>query len=191
MLFRSAGGRTTPRGFIRTEEDKNANAGARRQKIWAPRRRTECWSWSVGVSAHYLHLSKRMIATTHGHAWRRSCHVSFTRSGRGFFPPKTPPLPLGFPRARPFLIKGGPRQPRKGGRARTWTTGSDRRDKSRTLQVEQAHGFILGLEAEKRGDLPRAGSAHLLPLAATLPGLSPRTQLVAHHHDDIYPDMQE
>ena len=36
----SAGGRTTPRGLIRSEEDKNANTGARRQKTWAPRRRT-------------------------------------------------------------------------------------------------------------------------------------------------------
>ena len=51
------GGRTTPEAFVRTEEDKNANAGARRQKTWAPRRRTEPRSWSVGVSAHYLHLS--------------------------------------------------------------------------------------------------------------------------------------
>ena len=60
------------------------------------------------------------------------------------------------------------------------------------LQAEQAHGFILGLEVEKRGDLHRAGSARLLPLAAaTLPGSWPRTQLVAHHHDDIYPNMQE
>ena len=83
-----AGDRATPGGLIRTEEDKNANADARRQKTWAPRRRTRFWSWSVGVSAHYLHLSKRMIATTHGPAWRRSGHVSSTRSGRGFFPPK-------------------------------------------------------------------------------------------------------
>ena len=30
---------------------------ARRQKTWAPRRRTGPLSWSVGVSAHYLHLS--------------------------------------------------------------------------------------------------------------------------------------
>ena len=88
------GGRTTPGGLIRTEEDKNANAGARRQKTWAPRRRTGSWSSSVGVSAHYLHLSYRMIATTHGPAWRRSGHVSFMCSGRGVFPPKTPPLPL-------------------------------------------------------------------------------------------------
>ena len=50
-----AGGRTAPGGLTRIEEDKNANAGARRQKTWAPRRRTG--SWSVGVSAHYLHLS--------------------------------------------------------------------------------------------------------------------------------------
>ena len=40
--------------------------------------------------------------------------------GRGFFPPKTPPLPLGCPRAPPSPIKGGPRQPRK-------EDGSDRR----------------------------------------------------------------
>ena len=33
-----AGGRTTPGGFVRTEEDKNANTGARRQKTWAPRK---------------------------------------------------------------------------------------------------------------------------------------------------------
>ena len=52
-----AGGRTTPEGLARTEEDNNANAGARRQKTWAPRRRTGPRSWSVGVSAHYLHLS--------------------------------------------------------------------------------------------------------------------------------------
>ena len=52
-----AGGRTTPGGFVRTEEDKNADMGARRQKTWAPRRRTGPWSWSVGVSAHYIHLS--------------------------------------------------------------------------------------------------------------------------------------
>ena len=51
-----AGGRTTPGGFIRTEEDKNTDVGARRQKTWAPRRRTKSGSWSVGVSAHYLHL---------------------------------------------------------------------------------------------------------------------------------------
>ena len=111
--------------------------------------------------------------------------------GEGFLPATTPPLPLGCPWAPPFPIKGGPRQPRKGGWARIWTTGSDRRDKSRTLQVEQAHGFRLGLEAEKRGDLSRAESAHLLPLAATLPGPWPRTQLVARHLDDIYLDMQE
>ena len=59
------------------------------------------------------------------------------------------------------------------------------------FQVEQAHGFRLGIEAEKRGDLPRVGSARRLPLAATLSGPSPRTQLVTRHHDDIYPDMQE
>ena len=47
-----AGGRTTPGGFVRTEDDKNANAGARRQKTWAPRRRTGPRSWSVGVSTH-------------------------------------------------------------------------------------------------------------------------------------------
>ena len=51
--------------------------------------------------------------------------------------------------------------------------------------------FSLGLEVGERGDLPRAGSARLLPLAATLPGPSPRTPLVTHHHDDIYSDMQE
>ena len=51
------GGRTTPGGFVRIEEDKNASVSARRQKTWAPRRRTGSWSWSVGVSAHYLHLS--------------------------------------------------------------------------------------------------------------------------------------
>ena len=50
-------GMTTPGGFICTEEDKNADVGARRQKTWAPRRRTESRSWSVEVSAHYLHLS--------------------------------------------------------------------------------------------------------------------------------------
>ena len=52
-----AGGRTSPGGLIRTKEDKNANVGARRQKTWDLRRRTGSWSWSVGVSAHYLHLS--------------------------------------------------------------------------------------------------------------------------------------
>ena len=37
---------------FRTEEDKNANMGTRRQKTWAPRRRTKPRSWSVGgVSA--------------------------------------------------------------------------------------------------------------------------------------------
>ena len=35
-----AGGRTAPEGLACTEEDKNANVGARRQKTWAPRRRT-------------------------------------------------------------------------------------------------------------------------------------------------------
>ena len=95
-----AGGRTTPGGFVRTEEDKNANMAARRQKTWAPRRRTESWSWSMGVSAHYLKLSYRLIAIALGPAWRRSCHVSFTHSGRGFFPPKTPPLSLGCPSVR-------------------------------------------------------------------------------------------
>ena len=59
------------------------------------------------------------------------------------------------------------------------------------LQAEQAHGFSLGLKVEKRGDLPRAGSARRLPLATTLSGPSPRTQLVTRHHDDIYPDMQQ
>ena len=52
-----AGGRVTPEGVVHTKEDKNANMGARRQKTWAPRRRTGPRSWSVGVSAHYLHLS--------------------------------------------------------------------------------------------------------------------------------------
>ena len=74
-----------------------------------------------GVSAHYLHLSKRLIATALGHAWRRSCHVSFTRSGRGFFPPKTPPLPLGCPRAPPSPIKVGPRRPRIRPIGKCWT----------------------------------------------------------------------
>ena len=62
-------------------------------------------------------------------------------------------------------------------------------DKSRILQIEQAHGFRLGLGVEKRGDLPRVGSAHLLPLATTLPGSSFGTPLVARRHDDIYLDM--
>ena len=92
---------------------------------------------------------------------------------------------LGCPRVPPFPIKGGPRQPKGGGQTGIWNKTS----KKITLQVEQAHGFRLGLEAEKRGDLPKVGSAHLLPLAATLPGSWPRTQLVARHHDDIYPDM--
>ena len=61
--------------------------------------------------------------------------------------------------------------------------------KSRTPQVEQAHGFRLGLGVEKRDDLPRAGSTRLLPLATTLPGSSVGTPLVARHHDDIYQDM--
>ena len=52
-----AGGWVTSGSTFCTEEDKNANAGARRQKTWAPRRRTEPRSWSVGVSVHYLHLS--------------------------------------------------------------------------------------------------------------------------------------
>ena len=56
-----AGGRTTPGGLIRTEEDKNANTGGRRPKTSAPRRRTGSWSWSVGVSVHYLHLSLHFL----------------------------------------------------------------------------------------------------------------------------------
>ena len=62
---------------------------------------------------------------------------------------------------------------------------------ARRPEALQADSFSLGLEVGERGDLPRAGSARLLPLAATLPGLVPRTPLVTRHHDDIYPDMQE
>ena len=63
--------------------------------------------------------------------------------------------------------------------------------KDRRPEALQADSFSLGLEVGERGDLPRAGSARLLPLAATLPGPVPRTPLVTRHHDDIYPDMQE
>ena len=106
----------------------------------------------------------------------------------------SPSLPLGCPRAPPFPIKGGPRQPREGigqdwAQDRCQDKTSQR--KSRTPQVEQVHGFTLGLGVEKRGDLPTAGSARLLPLATTLPGSLVGTSLVARHHDDIYPDMHE
>ena len=40
------------------------------------------------VSALPPPFPQRIIATALGPTWRRSCHVSFTRSGRGFFPPK-------------------------------------------------------------------------------------------------------
>ena len=66
------------------------------------------------------------------------------------------------------LLKGGQGNQGK----KDWNTSKAGPE---ALQVEQAHGFRLGLEVEKRGDLPRAGSAHLLPLAATLPGSWQRT----------------
>ena len=56
-LRNPAGGWVTPGCAVHTEEYKNTNAGARRQKTWTPRRRTAPRSWSVGVSVHYLHLS--------------------------------------------------------------------------------------------------------------------------------------
>ena len=83
-----------------------------------------------------------------------------------FLPAKTPPHPLGCPRVPPFPIKGEPRQPRKGDENKM----ENKTRKNQALQVEQVHGFRLGSEVEKRGDLPRVGSAHLLPLAATLLG---------------------
>ena len=108
-----AGGRTTPGGFVRTEEDKNANAGTRRQKTWAPRRRMGLGLGRWGCQRTTSTFSKRVIATTHGREWRRISHVASSRLGRGFFPPKTPPLPLGCLRTPPFPIKEGPR-PKEG-----------------------------------------------------------------------------
>ena len=89
-----AGGRIAPDGLARTEEDKNANVGARRQKTWAPRRRTGLGLGRWRCQRTTSTFPQRMIATAHGRAWRRISHVASKRGERGFFPPKTPPLPF-------------------------------------------------------------------------------------------------
>ena len=61
-----------------------------------------------GVSALPPPFSQRMIATAHGRAWRRISHVTSSRGERGFFPPKTPPLPFRVALGRLLgLLKGG------------------------------------------------------------------------------------
>ena len=106
-----------------------------------------------------------------------------------FLPAKNPSTSfLGCPRAPPWPIKGDPKQPRKKDES-AHKQGTSKKDQRPEALL--ADSFSLGLEVGGRGDLPRAGSARLLPLAATLPDPVPRTPLFTHHHDDIYPDMQE
>ena len=107
-------------GFVRTEEDKNADLSARRQKTWAPRRRTGPRSWSLGVSAHYLHLFPKGDSDSTWARLEENQPRRLQARREGFLPAKNPSTSFsGCPRAPPWLIKGGPRQPRKGDRIQT------------------------------------------------------------------------
>ena len=165
--------------------------GARRQKTWAPRRRT-----GLGLGRWRCQRTTSTFSPKDDSdsTWARLEENQPRRllaRREGFLPAKNlSPSFSGCPRAPPWPIKGGPRQPRKGDQIQTKSAHKQGTSK-KTGSALQADSFSLGLEVGERGDLPRAGSALLLPLAATLPGLVPRTPLVTRHHDDIYPDMQE
>ena len=74
-----AGGRTAPEGLFRMQEDKINDVGARRQKTWAPRRRTGLGLGRWGCQRTTSTFSQRVIATTHGRAWGRISHVASLR----------------------------------------------------------------------------------------------------------------
>ena len=163
--------------------------GARRQKTWAPRRRT---GLSLGRWECQHTTSTFFQKGDSDNTWTR---VEENQPRRllalreGFLPTKNPSTSFsGCPRSPPWPIKRGPKQPRKKDES-AHKQGTSKKD--RRPEALLADSFSLGLEVGGIGDLPRAESARLLPLAATLPGLVPRTPLVTRHHDDIYPDMQE
>ena len=113
--FRSpAGGRTGPEGLFRMQEDKINDVGARRQKTWAPRRRTGLGLGRWGCQRTTSTFSPKDDSDN---TWARleenqPRHLLARREG--FLPAKNPSTSFsGCPRAPPWSIKGGPWQPRK------------------------------------------------------------------------------
>ena len=75
----------------------NTDVGARRQKTWASRRRTGPRSWSVGVSAHYLHLFRKDDSDSTWTCMEGKQPRLLHALGKGFFPAKNPSTSFGLP----------------------------------------------------------------------------------------------
>ena len=109
-----AGGRTAPESLARTEEDNNANAGARRTEDLGSKKKDGDLVLVGGVVSA---LPPPFLMGDSDNTWtcmeeKLPCLPPRARGGVSSLQ-KNPLLPLGCPRAPPFPIKGGPRQPRK------------------------------------------------------------------------------